>query len=167
MGADNVTDIDAATVRARLSYEPETGLFRWVTHRTRRFIGQIAGCVGTEGYWQLTLDNRRYLAHRIAWMLMTGSSPTGRLIDHINGNPLDNRWTNLRLADAATNVQNMRRAHRDSRTQVLGTRRHGPGYQAQIKVCGKTHYLGTYPTKEEAHAVYVAAKRDLHKGCTL
>ena len=42
-----------------------------------------------------------------------------------------------------------------------------PNYTAWITVAGKNTYLGTYPTPDEAHRVYLEHKRNLHKGCTI
>jgi len=45
-------------------------------------------------YQRLSLNGERYLAHRVAWKLMTGAEPVG-VIDHINNDQADNRWVNL------------------------------------------------------------------------
>ena len=89
-----------------LVYDPETGVFTWRKDRAdnaRR--GAIAGSPKSDGYMRLCIDGRRYRAHRIAWLYVTGKWPT-KEIDHINGDGLDNRWANLREATRSQNMCN-------------------------------------------------------------
>lgn len=89
-------------------------------------------------------------------------------IDHINGNRMDNRIANLRCVSASVNQQNQRRPHRTNSTGYLGVVpvRRGQ-FRAQIWVSGAAKNLGTFDTPQEAHAVYLHAKRLRHEGCTL
>lgn len=112
-------------------------------------------------------------SHRLELMhRMIVCAPKGSMVDHINGDPLDNRRTNLRIVDARGNAHNQRKAHRNSKTGFLGVD-HLPSkypnrpYRAQIKVGGKKLHLGQFETPEAAHAAYVEAKRVLHEGNTL
>lgn len=106
-------------------------------------------------------------ASHIIWMLVHGEKPVG-FIDHINGNPLDNRKENLRDVDHSTNIENLRVARSDNRLGVLGVRKRPSGsYEARIWVKGAPLYLGSFPTVEIAHEAYLKAKRMLHRGCTI
>lgn len=162
-------NLSAERLRFVLSYEPSTGIFRW-KERTSKFssvvIGQIAGGAEPDGRRAIRIDGHMHWAHRLAWLYTTGEMPSCE-IDHINGNPGDNRITNLRLADRQTNCQNHRKAFRQNQTGLLGVTPKGSRFQAGITVNGRRRYLGSFATPEEAHAAYVAAKRQLHKGCTL
>ncbi len=90
------------------------------------------------------------------------------MVDHKDGNPLNNRWANLRLADESLNGQNQRRAHRDSKTGLLGVFPKRDKFAAQITTPdGRRHTLGSFKTAEAAHAAYIEAKRKLHEGCTI
>ena len=113
------------------------------------------------------IDEREYSAHRLAWLYVHGAWPTGQ-IDHINGDRGDNRISNLRDVTPALNTQNQRRAARSNKSSgLLGVTANRGRWLAQISIGGKSRNLGRYATPEEAHAVYVAAKRVLHAGCTL
>jgi hypothetical protein len=155
------------TVRERLIYDAATGEFTWRVRPARNvFAGARAGRTDAEGYRTISFDNRQYKAHRLAWLYMTGFWPPV-LIDHIDGCRSNNRWSNLRLADATLNSQNLRCSHRDSGTSLLGVRRAGSKFEAKIQAHGVSHYLGTFPSPEEAHQAYVKAKRAMHMGCTI
>jgi hypothetical protein len=109
---------------------------------------------------------RFYYAHRLAFLYMTGEWPPNE-VDHLNGIRDDNRWANLRLATVSLNRQNQRRPRRDNTTGYLGVMVNGAGFAARIMVDGKKFNLGTFKTPQEAHEVYLTAKRRLHKGGTL
>lgn len=123
-----------------------------------------------DGYIQVSVDGRRYMAHRLIWFYVTGEWPAQRL-DHKDTTRTNNKWLNLRLATAVTNAQNVRRAHRDSTHGFLGVsfirRRISKPFRSEIRVDGKQMQLGTFATAEEAHQAYVAAKRRYHEGNTL
>jgi len=92
-------------LKSQLNYDPETGIFtRKIRSAQSVRIGDVAGWVTDDGYIQISLKNKKYLAHRLAWLYMTGEMPK-EFIDHINGKKSDNRFCNLR---EATNAQNMR-----------------------------------------------------------
>jgi len=58
-------------------------------------------------------NGSRHLAHRLAWLYMAGAWPSG-VIDHMNGDPSDNRWSNLRDVTQAENNANRRKVRTDA-----------------------------------------------------
>lgn len=86
---------------------------------------------------------------------MTGEFPE-QDVDHINGDPLDNRWDNLRRASKHENLRNCS-VHKDNKAGLKGVCVTRKRPTAQIYLNGKRTHLGTFDTVEEAHAAYCAA----------
>lgn len=150
-----------------LSYDPSEGIFRWkITRPGLARVGSIAGTKNREGYIQIKVNAKMHGAHRLAWFYVHGEWPL-LLIDHINGVSGDNRICNLRLASPTENAENQRRAKTGNSSGFLGVSKHYKGWRAIIGTNGKHIQLGTYKTPEEAHQVYLKAKRELHTGCTI
>ena len=155
-------------LRECLHYDPDTGHFtrKVATKGPSGRVGSVCGYSDQKGHLYLCFKGSRYAIHRLAWFYVHGCWPKD-LIDHINGDRGDNRIVNLREADVVLNGQNQRRARSGSRSGVLGVTIQKNRFRASIGVEGKSKYLGLYATAEEAHAVYIAAKRVLHEGCTI
>ena len=149
-----------------LNYDPETGIFTWVKRTSNRVkIGDAVG-FNSHGYVRMKVDGTVYGAGPLAWFYMTGRWPSHE-IDHKNTIRNDNRWDNLRDIPHTVNLQNIRRAHRDSKS-MLGTQQRENGrWSAKICINKKQIPLGTFDTEAQAHAAYVEAKRRIHEGCTL
>lgn len=156
-----MTDLTVERLRELLDYDPDTGLFTWRVRTSKCVtVGAIAGCLD-KGYLRIQIDRRLHLAHRLAWLYITGDWPPAQ-IDHINGIRDDNRIANLRAATRAENMHNRRKPHSNTTSGYLGVSRYRGKFMAQIKLDGKSKFLGLFDTPEEAHAVYLEAKRRLH-----
>lgn len=162
-------ELTQAALKSVLRYEPTTGMFIWVNARTGKGSGrrrETAGSKHNRGYVTIRIDLKPYLAHRLAWLYMTGAWPRQQ-IDHINGRRSDNRWINLREASPTFNGENQRHAQCTSIIGLLGVSANKKRWSATITSKGRRHHLGTFNTPVQAHAAYIEAKRKLHKGCTL
>lgn len=161
-----MTDLTHERLLSLLAYDADRGTLTWLpdardrSGRLHPKRGQSAGWVENSGYPRLTIDGRTYLAHRVAWFHVHGVWP-GEL-DHRNTDPLDYRLANLREVTHQQNTHNITRAHRDSASGLLGVRARKDRWVASICVAGERTHLGTFDTAEEAHAAYVAAKRERH-----
>lgn len=155
--------ITQARLRELLDYDPQIGIFRWKVTRSRvARAGDVAGGPSHKaGYIVIRIDQRTHLAHRLAFLWMTGTVPS--TVDHINRDTSDNRWCNLRGCTRSQNNCN-------SKMQKLrgiglrGVKRnpHSGRYYAMIGHNGRQHYLGTYDSPEAAHSAYLSAAQDMH-----
>lgn len=132
-------------LRSLLDYDPETGIFLWrVSRPPRGKAGGVAGYDNGSGYIKISIGGKRYFAHRLAFIWMTGRAPAE--VDHANGCGTDNRWRNLRAADRYQNTMNSSRGAGSVRRRAWKS-----GDRWQARHGGKT--LGTFASKEEAEAV--------------
>lgn len=146
-----------------LKYDPVTGAFVWKSDMRRGLSGQSAGTINKRfGYLRIEINGKAYAAHRLAWFIHYGEWPDGH-VDHINRNKLDNRIDNLRSVTRSENSQNIVAPRKDSLTGIRGVCfRPRQGYVARICVGGKSKYLGSFKTAEDASSAYLEAKRQLH-----
>lgn len=98
------------------------------------------------------------MASNLAWLWMTNKWPS-RLIDHINNDPSDDRWANLRQADYSQNGANSKARQGKTTPKGVTFDKRAGLYAARIKVNYRTINLGLFNAPEEAHAAYVAAAR--------
>jgi len=147
-----------------LSYNPDDGSWIWINPPKQH--PRLKGCnAGTKRpsrglyYLKIRVDHKVYSAHRLAFLYMEGFMP--KIVDHINGNTLDNRWNNLRPVTQNQNAWNTKIFKKRSNLP-MGVRFNASGnYGARIAYYNKTLYLGTYSTPEEASFVYLKKRREL------
>jgi hypothetical protein len=148
-----------ARLRELLRYNQRTGEFRWRKESPHVDKGQLAGCLDRERYWVIWIGRRHYPAHQLAWLYMMGAwgRPT---IDHRDGNPANNRWSNLRLATPSQNNTNRRRPrHNTSGFKGVSFDSRAGKWKATICKEGRTMCLGSFLTPQAAHRAYVKAAR--------
>lgn len=151
---------------ALFHYDPDTGVFTASENRGRGTgrwkKGRPCGCRTSHGYTQIVVDLRTYMAHRLAWVYMTGRPPENG-IDHVNGDRSDNRWRNLREANQSENSGN-KRGHRSTKTGIKGVYpfKGGPRFQARVMKNGKNVFTKVFNTIEEAKAAYDAVAKVVH-----
>lgn len=137
-----VAIIDAADADAVLAY-------KWSARRTSRAVYAHRGARRPDG--------RR--TSQTLHQFLTGYA----LTDHINGNGLDNRRSNLREATTSQNGHNRRR-DQDSASGFKGVSWHARSgkWQVLIRANGPQRFLGYFATAEQAAHAYDAAARELH-----
>lgn len=154
--------ITQEVVKEYLHYEPQNGLFIWIKKpRANIMIGDVAGCPDGKGYTKIKLFKKSYLAHRLAFLFMTGSVPKEHT-DHINHDRADNRWENLRCVSQAENNKNLK-----CNTKNTSGKTGVSWHKASKKWCarigsGDTRVeLGYFNLFEDAVAVREKAEREL------
>lgn len=147
---------------------PEAGIFVWKDVKDKRIpSGKIAGSMNGKGYLVVGLHvdgkRRTFLIHRLVWYVATGVDPGAKQIDHIDGNPLNNRIENLRLASHAENMRNtkLQRNNSSGYKGVTWCKRNNK-WVAQIRANNRGLHLGYFPTPELAHMAYCKAAAELH-----
>jgi len=136
-----------------LWYNPCSGNFR--SCRTYKVVGTLR----KDGYIKISVNNRSYLAHRLAWLYVNGEWPTGQ-IDHINHDRSDNRISNLRDVDNRENHKNETLSSNNT-SGVIGVywKKSTGKWWAGIKVDGRMIHLGYYEYKTDAISARLGAER--------
>lgn len=80
------------------------------------------------------------------------NAPKGKVVDHVNGNGLDNRRCNLRVVTNRQNAQNIHKIK--SKAKYKGVQKRGNRWSARITVDGKQIFLGSFGTCQEAVNAY-------------
>lgn len=146
-----------------LHYDPETGVFTWLVRPSSQVTpGSVAGSESRRGYRSISVDGHKYLAHRLAFVYMTGASPID-FVDHINQNPRDNRWANLRSATQSQNATNSGpRSDNASGYKGVSLDPRRGRWSAFGTLRGRKHHLGIFSSPEEAAAVADAWRKEHH-----
>lgn len=151
-----------------LEYDKETGILIWkkrIEEKTNppktfnaNFAGKRAGNpYGKTRHWQINILGKRYLVHRVIWAMHTGKIVFGE-IDHINGDPEDNRLSNLREVSHFENMVNRKTPSHNSSGKI-GVCWHlqAKKWRAYITKDGKQISLGLFNSVDEATAARSAA----------
>ena len=167
-------DITADFLRTIVDYDPASGIFTWKERPIRtgfermdrvwnsREAGKRAGGISKNGSRAISVFNIRYAEHRLAYLWMTGNWPAQE-IDHINGNPSDNRWANLRPATHSENSQNTKlRSDNTSGYRGVSKCSRSNKWYAYINIDGKMQPIGRFDSKSDAYDAYMRRRSELH-----
>lgn len=109
------------------------------------------------------LDKNGHIKQRVIKMhRLIMNAPTGISVDHINGNPLDNRRKNLRLCTMSQNLSNRPR-QKNNTSGYKGVYSHQGKWVAEVKCKGKKFYLGIFDDKNSAALAYNVAAKKYHR----
>lgn len=144
-------EVNLERLREVLTYDPASGVFTWrKTLSARAVAGKEAGTVNPRGYRVIRVDRQGVAAHRAAWLMTYGVPPSG-VIDHIDGNPSNNRIQNLRDVSQFENTRNCK-VGSNNRSGYPGVylNKTTQKWYAQIGHDFKTINLGTFQTFDQA-----------------
>ena len=137
------------TLKEILEYDPLTGHFTWIKSIADKIkVGKRAGYLAPSGYRFIRINKKRYREHHLAFLYMSGFLP--EMVDHINHNPSDNSWDNLREATTKENGKNHPKTVRNKTGFVGVSQRPDGKYVARIYVNNKHIFLGAFKTFDEA-----------------
>jgi len=148
-------DITFERLREVMHYDPVTGDFtRRISLGANAPAGEIAGSLKPSGYVTIDIDGKRYRAHRLAWLYVTGEHPRS-MVDHRDNIRNHNWWSNLRLADHQQNGANSRpKRFNTSGYKGVYWCKQTEKWRAKINVDRRQIHLGSFSTREEAAAAY-------------
>ena len=154
--------LTAERLHQLMHYEPITGVFtRLVSNSNRCKVGERVGSANNEGYLHARIDGRKYKLHRLAWLYMTGLRPA-KLIDHIDMNPANNAWVNLREAGHSENRRNTK-PYRNNTCGIKGVSEYKPGkWRAHVNLEGKRIHVGVFDNLKDAEQAVHKARAKLH-----
>ena len=139
-------------LRELFYYDPDTGMFARIKKRGgyKCDIGDIAGSVNAQGYIVINLKGQPRLAHRLAFLYMTGSYPKNQ-VDHLNHDRTDNRWCNLRDVEEVHNHRNISKRC-DNTSGVTGVywKKDKGKWRVAFQINGKQKHLGYFDDFDEA-----------------
>lgn len=160
---------DPELLRRLIDYDPDTGLMVWRTRTpdmyssgllpqhsaeakcaswNRQYDGRPALNVVLDQYRAGRVFDATILAHRAAWAIVHSAWPDGE-VDHIDGNPTNNRISNLRVVSHLVNCRNQKLRSTNT-SGVCGVDYFQGIWRARIRADGKLRQLGSFKTKAEA-----------------
>jgi hypothetical protein len=136
------------TSRPREHFKTTAG---WNIFNSKNAWKEVKAIQNSNGkkYITVHISGKSYLAHRIIWKLLHGYDPDE--IDHINGNGLDNKLSNIREVDRKENCKNQKRKT-TNKSGVCGViyREDQKKWTASIRVDDKQKHIGSYIDFNEA-----------------
>lgn len=131
-----------------IKYNPDTGEFIWIRAPSRiAKVGSSAGTVREDGRREIHFKGIRYKASHIAWLLTYGTLPAG-VIDHIDGNPSNDKIENLRDVSHRLNMQNTKKNIKNT-SGITGVHYDKARRLCWVATIGRK-IIGRFATKEQA-----------------
>ncbi len=159
------------TTQSRLkelfSYDQDTGQFIRIglPKKGTAELGKVCGIKDAHGYLNISIDGKKYKAHRLVFLYVFGEIPgNGVDIDHVNRVRDDNRLINLRLASRSENMLNSsKKANNSSGIKGITWSKNANKWRAKAQLNGKHIHIGYFSTKELAQQAYKTYCIENHK----
>ena len=119
-----------------------------------------------KGYPQIRLSvngktKTTYVHTLVAESFLGHSTDSGLVIDHLDGNKLNNYVWNIEVVTNRENISRFRKDRATLSSQYVGVCKVGKGWVSKIYADGKSNYLGTFETELEAANAYQLALRNI------
>jgi hypothetical protein len=123
--------------------------------------GDVAGTINSKGYHVTSINYKPRLNHRLVFLMHHGYLP--KMIDHIDGDKLNNRIENLRPANPFENACNskLRSKNKSGYPGVSWSSQSGK-WKVTIQIAGKKMHVGFYTSLEEAGKVSIEIRKENH-----
>lgn len=130
----------------------------WFTGNSYTYKDYRSKTVSFRTWFRIMINRKFYQLHRLIAKAFISNYSVDLVVDHINGNTLDNRLTNLRCV---TNRENMLNQYKHRNGKLAGAcLMRGGKYLSNCSINGKSHHIGIFPTEQEAHDAYVKFKQE-------
>lgn len=150
-------------LKAQLNYNINTGIFTrlLINKFSPQKVGNVAGTILNDGYIAIMVNSKVYKAHRLAWLYVYGYFP--EIVDHVNGNPSDNRIANLREATHQQNMCNSKlRKNNTSGIKGVSWHKKSQKWHAQIQFNKIKKHIGYFDSLEDAKKSIQEARKIYH-----
>lgn len=142
-------------------FDYRDGKLYWKVARKNIYIGKQAGHIKPTGITLVGFDNKTYLIHRIIYLYWHGEMP--EFIDHIDGNPGNNKIENLRRCTKSENNWNsVKRKDNSSGIKGISWHKKDGKWHARLMVDKQNVYLGAYTDIAEAAKAVTLARAHYH-----
>jgi hypothetical protein len=148
---------------AKVWYDSQTGLFHTRVKTTRSNAGDVITKLRPDGYCRVSVFGERLLAHHLAWFYVNGVWPETD-IDHVDGNPSNNVFLNLRMIERNENLQNIRKVRKNSITGVNNVSWNSARkkFVVQLSHMGENKFGGHFDTIDDAIGALKQLKSEWH-----
>jgi hypothetical protein len=153
--------INQEVVKELFDYH-EDGYLTWKVNKKRARVGDKAGCFDkSTGYIKMCINQKRYHMQRIVWLWHYGSLPNV-LIDHEDQDKLNNKVSNLRIADDNQNQFNRKKTENtSSKYKGVSWYKRDEIWVSSIMFHRKSIYLGRFIDEIEAAKAYDEKAKEL------
>ncbi len=144
------------SLKSEIYYKNGNLFWKKQNSRNNRKMSRPIGSRQNSGHINFNLNYIQYYVHRVVWEFHHGKIPNGKMIDHINGEPGDNRIENLRLANFVENSRNRKKTFKPKSSKYKGVsfKAADKRFQSSIFIDGKYRHIGSFKKESQAALAY-------------
>jgi hypothetical protein len=153
-------ELSQAQLKELFEYREDGNLY-WKQTKRGINLSKPAGTMRKNGYVQISVNRKIYLAHRLVFLMYHGYLP--KEVDHIDGNEANNAIENLRLATPSQNMRNRgKQSNNKSGFKGVSWDKRKAKWRATIRINTVAKHLGYFDCPKEAHEAYCQAAAKYH-----